>query len=243
MESNHINSWRVSAENIVHKLRKYRYAICFDLDNTFWPSFLTKPATKASVDDVDIVQSVALYPQVKEIMEWCGEQNICLSICSKSANFDAAKRTLEQLGLWNLFTHPQIYNKRKTYHFRMLKGKLLRIRNAFIIVCVSECLDLDYDYFILFDDDSRNIRLCEQLGITCQLISENGLTTSTFIDGLERFVRQVGSVTHIPSSPSPPETLASNDSEDEPTPYKLPRRMSGIDLGKHNIPLLLISDS
>lgn len=118
-------------------------------------------------------RSLPLYPDVREILEWCVDNNIVLSICSRSPDKALVERILRAFGIWDWFLLPQIYYARsKTYHFRNL----------------SDVTDLNYNSFLFFDDDHANIKSCTTLGVTaCKVDKENGLTWSVFLSGLQSF--------------------------------------------------------
>lgn len=113
--------------------------MCFDLDYTLWPAYCdeeTRPPYVNLQPDEKFPYRVAcqsrkgtgrlrllqLFPEVRHCLEWCVANDIPISICSKSQNCEAAKGILTSLGLWSKFKYPQIYYRRKSCHFRSLKG-------------------------------------------------------------------------------------------------------------------------
>mmetsp|Transcript_6089 Transcript_6089/g.6698 ORF Transcript_6089/g.6698 Transcript_6089/m.6698 type:complete len:319 (-) Transcript_6089:1136-2092(-) len=117
-------------------------------------------------------RSLVLYPQIKSILEWCADQRIVLTICSKSPDLTIVKQILQAFGIWDWFLFPQIYNSRKTYHFRNL----------------TEVTGLKMNDFLFFDDDHTNITCCTKIGVSSCLVDKQvGLTWNTLIDGLAQF--------------------------------------------------------
>jgi magnesium-dependent phosphatase-1 len=125
-------SWKVIALALLTTLRDAsQLVVCFDLDNTLWPTCgceRTSPPYVAAGDKFSVFHSnlgerFRVFENSCEIVKWCHEQGIQISICSKSNNHQAVRGILEALDLWKCFKFPQIYNKRKSVHFRMLTGK------------------------------------------------------------------------------------------------------------------------
>ena len=118
---------------------------------------------------------LSLYKDVRRTIEWCVEQGLELSICSKSSNYDGAEMILSCLGLWDLFKYPQIYGARKTFHFRNLRG----------------CTNMSYSDFLFFDDDSKNIDVCSGIGVSCSLVDKAvGFNGQTLLNALRKYSRQ-----------------------------------------------------
>lgn len=138
---------------------------------------------------------LSLYPDVLDIISLCRNCSITLTICSKSPVKTSAEGILRALDVWKDFVHPQIYYSRKTTHLRNL----------------SETLNAKYHEFLFFDDDVRNIRCCEPLGVTCCLVDrKTGLDGPSFLRGLNMFLSKKktssimmnwmsGSTNHFPS--------------------------------------------
>ncbi|MCG5250370.1 HAD-IIIC family phosphatase [Brevibacillus agri] len=70
--------------------------VVWDLDNTVWKGVLSEG------------DEVALYPQVKEIMEQLDQRGILQSVASKN-NYDDAMRKLKEFGIDHYFLYPQIH--------------------------------------------------------------------------------------------------------------------------------------
>lgn len=111
----------------------------------------------------------SLFNEVRDVLKWCLDNDIMLTICSRCPSMSAAKSILISLGMWDWFVFPQIFRGRKSYHFRNL----------------TECLGLSYNDFLFFDDDLGNIKSCKSMGVTtCHVDREHGLNWKTFVDGL-----------------------------------------------------------
>lgn len=118
-------------------------------------------------------RSVDLYPEVREVLQWCIAHRITLTICSKSPSRSIAEGMLRAYGMWDWFVFPQVFHSRsKTYHFRNL----------------SEATGLQMKDFLFYDDDHSNVTVCGKLGVACQLVDrEQGLSWRSFAQGLEVF--------------------------------------------------------
>jgi magnesium-dependent phosphatase-1 len=122
-------------------------------------------------------RSLALYPEIKSILEWCADNRIALTICSKCPDFAMVKQILTAFGIWEWFMFPQIFNSRKTYHFRNL----------------TEATGLKMNDFLFFDDDNSNIHLCMKIGVaSCLVDKQKGLTWANFVDGLSLYYNTHG---------------------------------------------------
>lgn len=160
--------------------------IALDLDFTLWSDFVENtlpPYTRVEGMEGHIiscsdrvnggtVRLLSLYNDVYEILNWCKAQNLTLTICSCLRDAKYAKTILSSLDMWDMFTCPQIFRSRKTYHFRNL----------------SDIAGCSYDSFLFFDDCQQNVKACSSLGVTsCQIDKAIGLDWSTFVKGLEMF--------------------------------------------------------
>jgi magnesium-dependent phosphatase-1 len=122
-------------------------------------------------------RSLTLYPEIKSILEWCADNRIALTICSKCPDFAMVKQILTAFGIWEWFMFPQIFNSRKTYHFRNL----------------TEATGLKMNDFLFFDDDNSNIHLCMKIGVaSCLVDKQKGLTWANFVDGLSLYYNTHG---------------------------------------------------
>jgi len=162
--------------------------VCIDLDHTLWDTscfeHTASPYERFEESDPTVKSvmytnrkdgtrcKLSLYPEAFEILDWCRQQGIALSICSKSQQSDAARGILTALDMWSYFQFPQIYNRRKSTHFKQLK----------------ECTDLEYSNFLFFDDDIMNVEMCSVLGVVAEKVNPVlGLTQETFLRGLTSF--------------------------------------------------------
>lgn len=118
-------------------------------------------------------RTVAFYDEVKEVLLWCRERNVVLTICSKSPSKLVVEGMLRAFGVWDWFVYPQVFNSRsKSYHFRNL----------------SEATGLHMRNFLFYDDDIANVNMCSKLGVTCQLVDKDaGFNWRTLCQGLEVF--------------------------------------------------------
>jgi hypothetical protein len=118
---------------------------------------------------------ISLYSEeVQSIIYYCADRNIQLSICSRIPHVDSniPLTLLKCFKIDHLFCHPQIYNNRKSYHFRNL----------------NTILGLEYSDFLFFDDDKASIDAAIGMGIPCCLVSKtHGLNVPSFLTGLKTF--------------------------------------------------------
>jgi hypothetical protein len=141
---------------------------------------------------------LSLYPQVISILEWCADNRIAMTLCSKSPDCSLIKQIMVAFGIWDWFLFPQVFNSRKTYHFRNL----------------TEATGFKMNDFLLYDDDIANINLCNKIGVTSCLVDRStGLTWSTFVDGLQLYYNTQKSSSVMTSwltNPSPANHLHNN---------------------------------
>lgn len=127
-------------------------------------------------------RSLVLFPQIKSILEWCADHRIVLTIVSKSPDLSIVKQILQAFGIWDWFLFPQIYNSRKTYHFRNL----------------TEATGFKMNDFLFYDDDHNNVTMCSRVGVTsCHVDKQAGLTWNTFLEGLASFANHHKSVNQL----------------------------------------------
>ncbi len=109
---------------------------------------------------------------MKSVLEFCADNNIVLTICSRSPNVGVVEQILTQFGIWDWFLFPQVYNARKSYHFRNL----------------SDATGLQMKDFLFFDDEISNINVVSKLGVyCCHVDKEEGLNWETFLKGITMF--------------------------------------------------------
>jgi hypothetical protein len=115
---------------------------------------------------------IALYPQVSQILQFCLDHDLILTICSRSPQSTVIEQVLKQFGIWEYFLFPQIYNERKSYHFRNFND-----------VSGHALKDI-----LFFDDEPANINVVSSLGVSgCLVSKEQGLDWSTFVKGIALF--------------------------------------------------------
>ena len=117
-------------------------------------------------------RTLSLYSQVKSIFEFCADNGIVLSIASRSTSLQIVQQILTQFGIWDWFLFPQVYNTRKTYHFRNL----------------SEATGLSMNNFLFFDDEVSNINMVTKMGVlSCLVDKEKGVNWDIFLKGITMF--------------------------------------------------------
>lgn len=115
---------------------------------------------------------LSLFPQVREVLEFCLDNSVIVTICSRSTDKTVIQEILTAFEMWDWFFLPQIFPQRKVNHFCNL----------------VEQANLEFTDFLLFDDDPNNIRLCTQMGVSgCLVGKSSGLNWSKFVKGLKTF--------------------------------------------------------
>ena len=133
------NSFEMIANTLFQLINKDIMMLCFDLDHTLLPLYCYEdtcpPYARIEVENSNeyLVEytsrktgqrkQISLNSEVLHIIQYCHQLNIKMSLCSKCQVASSAKDMLSALGIWDYFIFPQVYNKRKTTHFKMLKGK------------------------------------------------------------------------------------------------------------------------
>lgn len=198
------SSWRDVASALIEFVDCKKVMVCIDLDHTIWNTSCFEHTSSPyelfeesdpSVKSVSYTSRqdrercvLSLYPDVYEILDWCREKGIKLTICSKSQQSEAARGILTAMGIWSLFQFPQIYNRRKSTHFKQLK----------------ECTDLEYENFLFFDDDAANIEMSSALGVVAEKVNPTvGLTKETFLRGLTSFTMKHMAMAAVAALPMP----------------------------------------
>ena len=149
----------------------------FDLDYTLWPFWCDTHVTPpVHTDDknqvIDRCQFIAkLYNDVYQILDALHKRGFLIAAASRSHAPDIAQQLLELFGLDKFFTYKEIYPGTKLKHFEKFKQQS----------------QLEYNEMIFYDDEHRNIVEIGKLGVTCQHVSDDGLTLSEFQDGLKKF--------------------------------------------------------
>lgn len=157
-------SFEMICNTLFQLIDKKSIMICFDLDRTLLPLHCYEdtcpPYTRIEVDGSELYyveytsrksglrSRISLNSEVYYILKYCNQLNIKMSLCSKCQVASSARDMLSALGIWDYFIFPQVYNKRKTTHFKMLKGRFkLGCMLLFYIseVCHVMCL---FVYFL-----------------------------------------------------------------------------------------------
>lgn len=186
--------WQQKAKEVI-KVHKPK-CVVLDLDFTMWPTFYSShtlppyvplggdtPSQVLCVDKkTHKPRILALYAEVQEAINFCLENDIMVSIASKNSNTEDAQQILRAFGLWNRLHFPQIFHNRKTYHFRNLKS----------------ITGYNYEDFLFFDDDVKNVSTCKNIGVTSVLVRRcNGFNGKRLLEGLvacaEKHDRRIGS--------------------------------------------------
>jgi hypothetical protein len=112
---------------------------------------------------------LSLFPESRDVLEWCLDNNVVLTVCSRSPNKEIVQEILTAFEMWEWFFEPQIFPQRKINHFCNL-------------VEAAKC---EFTEFLFFDDDAANVSLCSQMGISgCVVRKSLGLNWRSFVKGL-----------------------------------------------------------
>ena len=132
--------------------------VVFDLDFTLWDAggswcdCLSPPFRLESGRVVDRRGlHVRLYPDVMEIMAAMDAAGIPMGLASRTGEPEWARELLGLLGVAGRFGFEEIYPGGKPAHFAELRRQS----------------GVDYHSMLFFDDESRNIRDIDALGVTC----------------------------------------------------------------------------
>lgn len=124
----------------------------------------------------EIVRPFAMYPETRQILDFCAEHNLVLTICSRSPEIIVVEQIMRAFGIWEWFLFPQVYYKRKTFHFRNL----------------TEVTGFKMRDFLFYDDEPSNITMCQRMGVnSCLVDKAKGLNWATFIDGLQLYCEKL----------------------------------------------------
>mmetsp|Transcript_28516 Transcript_28516/g.47897 ORF Transcript_28516/g.47897 Transcript_28516/m.47897 type:complete len:178 (+) Transcript_28516:170-703(+) len=118
------------------------------------------------------VHFIELYPETREVLEWCVANSLVMTICSKSPDHNVIMAVMDAFEIWDWFLFPQIYSKQKSVHFQAL----------------TTLTGLPYTSFLFFDDNSANIKTCKEMGICSLLVDRStGLNWESMVRGLDTY--------------------------------------------------------
>lgn len=134
----------------------------FDLDFTLWNAgntwcdHLTPPFSKHQNRVVDANGDIVrLYSDVPEILQYLSRKSITLAVASRTYEPSWARKLLDLLDIRKYFFHQEIYPSSKIRHFFALQ----------------KATGLDFSEMIFFDDEQRNIKDVERLGVQAVHVS------------------------------------------------------------------------
>ncbi len=150
----------------------------FDLDFTIWDAGGTwcdhLQAPFRCSDGVVMDRRgrvVTLYPDIPAILDQLDEMRVPIGIASRTYEPEWAESILRLLGIDDRFAYRAIYPSTKTQHFADLQRQS----------------GIAYDEMLFFDDEHRNIRDVENLGVTAVEVVGD-MTIKLFRDALGRSV-------------------------------------------------------
>ena len=150
--------------------------IVFDLDFTLWDCGGTwcdclSPPFKLGEFLVDSQgRQIDLYPDVKAILEWCSKKQIPTALASRTERPDWARELLLRLAIAGRFDWQEIYPSSKIRHFES----------------ISKESGFAFEEMLFFDDEMRNIRELEAVGVACFCV-QSGMSAAVFDEGLKLF--------------------------------------------------------
>ncbi|XKL59656.1 hypothetical protein PGB90_000672 [Kerria lacca] len=161
--------------------------IVFDLDYTLWPFWVdthfTPPFSKNQKLEkiVDYYKKdVPYYKSVPEILKKLKEDGIQIGVASRTSEIDGANQLLNLFD-WNKYiSYKEIYPGSKITHFQ-------RIQN------ISK---IKFKEMIFFDDEYRNIRDVQELGVLSILV-KNGMNFEVLKSGLRQFESEHRSLSDV----------------------------------------------
>ena len=140
-----------------------------------------QPETEAAEADADVQAldrgnlRAHVFPGVTRMLRKLREEGFLLAAVSRTVEPDWARELLRVLRIDQYFHYKEIYPGSKTAHFKALRAALKK-----------DNLDVPFQNMLFFDDENRNIRDCEKLGITCIFV-ENGMNLELLLRGLHLF--------------------------------------------------------
>ncbi|XP_016914457.1 magnesium-dependent phosphatase 1-like [Apis cerana] len=149
--------------------------IVFDLDYTLWPFWIdthvNPPFKKEGNDIIDSHgQIIKYYKEVPDVLKYLYEEGYELGIASRTSEIQGAKQLLNLFNWDNYFKYKEIYPGNKVTHFSRIQK-------------ISET---EYKDMIFFDDEYRNIKDIEKLGVTCIYV-KNGINYTLVENSLKSF--------------------------------------------------------
>jgi len=150
--------------------------VVFDLDYTLWPfwvdTHVSPPFHKnGNGKVVDLRGSVIKhYPDSPKVLKYLWENNIGVSVASRTGEIDGAEQLVNLFGWNKYFTNKQIYPGSKDTHINR----------------ISKACKIELEDMLFFDDEHRNIVDLERLGVISVLV-KNGMTMKVLMDGLKKF--------------------------------------------------------
>jgi len=150
--------------------------VVFDLDYTLWPFWVDthvnppfhKNSTGKVVDSRGSV--IKYYPDTPTILKYLKENNIGISVASRTGEIDGAEQLIQLFGWNKYFQNKQIYPGSKDKHIKK----------------ISKTHSIELEDMLFFDDEHRNIVDLERLGVVSILV-KNGMTMQVLMDGLKKF--------------------------------------------------------
>ncbi|XP_066147339.1 magnesium-dependent phosphatase 1-like [Euwallacea fornicatus] len=152
--------------------------IVFDLDYTLWPFWIdthvSPPFKKHNGGVVDTYgAAVKYYSEVPEVLKILTELGYEIGIASRTSEIRAANQLLDLFN-WNKYIkYKQIFPGCKVTHFSNIKEQSKR----------------EYDEMLFFDDESRNIRDLNKVGVVSILV-KNGVTMHAVEQGIKNYAKQ-----------------------------------------------------
>lgn len=151
--------------------------IVFDLDYTLWHAggtwcdHLNPPFENTAAGPIDSDgRLVRLYDDVREILDWCQQENISMALASRTYEPSWAGKLISMLGIADLFDHKEIFPASKVTHFTNL----------------HKASGIPLNEMLFFDDEMRNIYEVSRMGVTAVFV-KNGMTMELFEEGLRKW--------------------------------------------------------
>lgn len=148
----------------------------FDLDFTLWDAGgtwcdCTIPPYR--IKDEKVVDTegaqIKLYPDVIHILKTLKSEGIKVAVASRTNAPKSAKQLMKLLEIEDLVDYAEIYPKQKTHHFKK----------------IAKRSGLQYYQMIFFDDEIRNIKDVEAIGVDCIHVSD-GINTELVLKHLHK---------------------------------------------------------
>ena len=156
--------------------------IVFDLDCTLWPfgvdDFIYQPPYKRNKKN-EVIDATGVkmhsFPEATETLKYVFNQNIDIAVASRTT-YPPGAHSLIDLFNWSQYVkYRKIFPTTKIIHFNQI-----HVESQY-----------QFNEMLFFDDEERNIKDVQQLGVISILVDPRvGITKNLVIDSLKSFPKE-----------------------------------------------------